>query len=345
MTGSIALTLSPTTNSAPESITPQTKWGNSRAIRDVLNQARQYSKCDIPVLITGEAGTGKRLIARTIHKWSSPAPRHFLAVHCGAASDIAIQMELFGCEKDAFRGSERRRGVLERASGGAVFLEEVGNLPESCQGPLLRVIDAGELVRLGGRETIKTDLRVISSAMLSDADAVAGPRLRPDLYYRLSVLRLHLPPLRNRKEDIEPLARQFLQDIAARLDRAIAGFSPGAMDALRDHRWPGNARELTGVIQRAAVLCTGHQIEETDLHFEEAETNTPSPASAPHPRPAPNSAEELNLLIETLKRTRFNITKASKELGVSRVTFYRMLQRNGVEVRQDFFVGRAADHQ
>lgn len=315
--------------------------GNSRAMRDVLEQISRFAGCDIPVLITGEAGTGKKLVARTIHVNSRRRAAPFVAVHCSASAASAIDLELFGRERGSSPGADGRRGLLERAAGGTALLEEIGSLSSISQALLLRLLETSEAIRLGGRDPIRIDVRLITSATIADPEPVAAPTLRPDLYYRLSVLRLHLPPLRERAADLEALATYLLQRVTRSLGRDVRSFSPEVLAALCHHPWPGNARELIGVIQRAAVQSRGVQIERSDLRFEE-----PAPPASEiaqtSTRPPPGSAAELNLLLETLKRVRFSVTRAARELKVSRVTLYRMLRRNGLELRQDAVVrGRA----
>ncbi|HTW71391.1 MAG TPA: sigma-54 dependent transcriptional regulator [Acetobacteraceae bacterium] len=321
--------------------------GNSPAMRDVLEQIGRFAGCDIPVLITGEAGTGKKLVARTIHANSRRCAAPFVAVHCSASTASAIDLELFGQERHSSPGTDGRRGLLERAAGGTALLEEIGNLSSVSQALLRRLLETSEVIRLGGRDPIRVDVRLITTATVVDPESVAAPTLGPDLYYRLSVLRLHLPPLRDRKDDIEALAAYLLRRIAHRLSRDVGGFSSEALAALCRHRWPGNARELIGVIQRAVVLCRSPQIERRDLRFEEAAPPAPEIAQTPA-RPPPGSTAELNLLLETLQRVRFSITRAAQELKVSRVTLYRMLERNGLELRHNAVVrGSAAgeEHQ
>lgn len=315
--------------------------GNSPAMQNVLEQIHRFAACDIPVLITGEAGTGKKLVAHTIHANSRRRAAPFAAAHCSASPPCAIDLELFGRERGALPVADGRRGLLERTTGGTALLEEIGSLSPISQALLIRALEASEVIRLGGREPIRIDVRLMTTATVANPDAVAAPTLRPDLYYRLSVLRLHLPPLRERAADIEDLAMHLLRRIAGRLDRDLRGFSPEALAALRCHPWPGNARELISVIQRAVVLSPNTQIERNDLHFEEPAPATSESVRMPV-RPPPGSAAELNLLLETLKRMRFSITGAARELNVSRVTLYRMLRRNGLELRQDAVVrGRA----
>ncbi|HEX5326034.1 MAG TPA: sigma 54-interacting transcriptional regulator [Acetobacteraceae bacterium] len=313
----------------------------SPAMQTVLESLRRLSACDLPVLVTGEAGTGKRLIARAIHAGSRRYAAPLLFAHCGGGAEFAIAVELFGCESGGRPGLERRRGLFERAAGGTALLEEVGSLPVNLQAMLLRLLEAGAIIRLGGREPIKVDARLITAVTLANAEEVAAPALRPDLYYRLSTLRLHVPPLRERLADIGPLAAHLLGLIAGRLGRSMLGFTPESMRVLCDHAWPGNVRELIAVIQRAVVLGQGPYVERDDLFLQEPRV-MPNTASVPE-RPEPGSAEELNLLFETLKRVRFNVTRAAQELHVSRVTLYRMLQRNGLELRHDAVVRARPD--
>jgi len=311
--------------------------GNSPAMRDVLEQIGRFAGCDIPVLITGEAGTGKKLVARTIHANSRRRAAPFVAVRCSASTASAIDLELFGRERGSSPGPDDRRGLLERAAGGTALLEEIGSLSPVSQALLLRLLETSEGIRLGGRDPIRIDVRLITTATIPDPEPVAAPTLAPGLYYRLSVLRLHLPPLRERKDDIEALAAYLLRRIAHRLGHDVRGFSSEALAALCRHPWPGNARELIGVIQRAVVLCRSPQVERRDLRFEEAPPPAPEIAQTPA-RPRPGSTDELNLLLETLQRVRFSITRAAQELKVSRVTLYRMLERNGLELRQSAIV-------
>ena len=308
---------------------------NSPAMRAVLEQIERFAGCDFPALITGEAGTGKGLAARTIHAHSRRRAAPFVTVHCSASTAAAVDLELFGRERGSPAGAEGRRGLLERAAGGTALLEEIGALSGTSQALLLRLLETSEVVRIGGREPIRTDVRLIATATTANPETVAAPTLRPELYYRLSVLRLHLPPLRERKADIEALAMQLLQRTTDRLNRNVRGFSSEALAALQRHSWPGNARELIGVIQRAVMLCSGTQIERGDLRFEDPAPSVVSETARTPTRPPPGSPAELNLLLETLQRVRFSVTRAARELKVSRVTLYRMLERNRLELRHD----------
>lgn len=319
--------------------------GNSAVIRDVLQQVRRFASCDAPVLITGESGTGKELVARAVHDHSRRREEQFVAVNCAAVPASLIASELFGYERGAFTGATtRKRGLIEHAHRGTLFLDEIGDMPIDLQGHLLRFLQEGEIVRVGGHDPIKIDVRVIAATNARLREAIAAGKLREDLFYRLNVLGLHLPPLRERHGDVEVLANHFLQVITRELGGAVRSFSADAIAALQAYTWPGNVRELIATIRRAVILSNSDQIRAADLrldpdiaacvaplHFQ------PSAAVAPN-RPPPGSSSERQLLIQTLQRSRYNITRTAKELKVSRVTLYRMLQRNHISLRQECVV-------
>ncbi len=313
----------------------------SAVMHAVLDEARRFAASDLPILITGEAGTGKALVARFVHGRSRRRGAPFIAQHCGALPASLTDLELFGHGRAVFPGAGVKRGLTERAHAGTLFLDEVGELPSSSQTGLLHLLQTKQIARVGERVPIRVDLRLITGVTLSEPDRIASSSLRPDLYYRLNVLRLHVPPLRARLEDIGPLAELFLNQIGTRVLGHACSFTPEAIAALQAHSWPGNVRELMGVVQRAAMANTQERIGPEDLHLEE-----PGPAAAATAagtgthRPLPGSSAELNALLDALNRTRFNITRASAEMNVSRVTFYRMLKRNNLELRQDWVLGR-----
>ena len=315
----------------------------SSAMQAVLADARQFAASDLPILITGEAGTGKALVARFVHGRSRRHGAPFLAQHCGALPASLTDLELFGQGRGVFAGAGAKRGLAERAQGGTLFLDEIGELPSSAQTGLLHLLQTRQILRVGERVPIRVDLRLVTGITLSEPDRIASSALRPDLYYRLNVLRLHVPPLRARVEDIGPLAELFLEEIGTRVLGRGCSFTPDAIAALCSHRWPGNVRELMGVVQRVAMASTREQITAEDLHLEAPSPPAPTQAASPGAhRPQPGSSAELNALLEVLTRTRFNITRAAAELSVSRVTFYRMLKRNNLELRQDWVLGRDA---
>ncbi|MDE2583090.1 MAG: sigma-54-dependent Fis family transcriptional regulator [Rhodospirillales bacterium] len=317
--------------------------GNSRVMFGVFEQIRRFAACDMPVLIIGESGTGKELVARAIHDRSRRASGPFVAINCAAVPATLIASELFGYEKGAFTGaSVRKHGLIERANKGTLFLDEIGDMPTDLQGHLLRFLQEGEIVRVGGHEPIKVDLRVVAATNVRLRDAIAAGRFREDLYYRLNVLSLLLPPLRERDGDVEILAAYFLRQIGQELGRPLRGFTPEAAALLRAHNWPGNVRELIAILRRAAVLANGEQITAADLRLEKDVHIARHPAGAEpwdhRPmrliRSHAGSTEEREAVMASLQEHGFNITAASRALGVSRVTFYRMLQRNHIELRQ-----------
>src|SRR5438552_4265122 len=240
--------------------------GNSPAMLEVFEQIRRFAACDVPVLITGESGTGKELVARAIHDRSRRAAGPYVALNCAAVPATLIASELFGYEKGSFTGATgRKHGHVEHAHRGTLFLDEIGDMPIDLQGLLLRFLQEGEILRVGGRQPIKVDVRVVAATNVRLREAIAAGKLREDLYYRLNVLTIHLPPLRERDGDIEVLATYFLRQIAHELRRDVEGFTPAAMALMLGYGWPGNVRELIATIRRAVVMANGRLIELSDL--------------------------------------------------------------------------------
>ena len=312
--------------------------GNSPIMRDAFEQIRRFATCDAPVLITGESGTGKELVARAIHDRSSRSRETFVAVNCAAVPATLIGSELFGYEKGAFTGAQaRKRGLIEHADGGTLFLDEIGDMPLDLQGHLLRFLQEGEIVRIGGHDPIKINVRIIAATNVRLREALASGKLREDLYYRLNVLGLHLPPLREREGDVEVLAKFFLGQIARDLGRDVTAITPDAVKMMEAYPWPGNVRELIATIRRAVVLSNGRQIEPGDLRLESVQPAS-APGLPPVSRPPPGTEAEREILLQTLQQTKFNITKTAQALKVSRVTLYRMLRRNRLMMRQECVV-------
>ncbi len=309
-----------------------------------VQQCRKYSsKYDATppathlYLLTGESGTGKELVARAIHEHSCRSAEAFIALNCAAVPATLIASELFGYEKGAFTGaSARKRGLIEHAHRGTLLLDEIGDMPFDLQGHLLRFLQEGEIVRVGGHEPIKVDVRVIAATNVRLREAISAGKLREDLYYRLNILNLHLPPLRDRGGDIELLATFFLRQITQHLTRDISGFTAEAIDAMQTYPWPGNVRELIAVIRRAVVLSNGPRIDATDLRLPSPLDSVTAPSQPTRPPPGTNAEREL--LLQALRRFRFNITRTANELKVSRVTLYRMMQRNRLSLRQECVV-------
>lgn len=310
--------------------------GSGAAMRHVNEMLDCYAKTDEPVLITGESGTGKELAARAIHQNSKRHAGRFVAINCAAIPSSLIASELFGYEKGAFTGAvARTKGQIEHADGGTLFLDEIGDMPMDLQAHLLRFLQEGQIVRVGARETTNVNVRVVSATNVRLRAAMAEGRFREDLYYRLSILTLSLPPLRERPEDIEPLARHFLRQAAVQFNRNIIDFTPDAIDALCQHVWPGNVRELMSVIRRTVVISNRPVIGATDLIGLADPDRTPfvPPASA---RPLPGSEGERLALIGALEHTQENIAETARELSVSRVTLYRMLHRHAISLTRGF---------
>jgi DNA-binding NtrC family response regulator len=344
--------------------------GESPAMHEVFDQIRGFATCDVPVLITGESGTGKELVARAIHHHSARATGPFVALNCAAVPATLIASELFGYEKGAFTGAvSRKRGHIEHAQGGTLFLDEIGDMPIDLQALLLRFLQEGEILRVGGRQPIKVNVRVVAATNVRLHEAIATGKLREDLYYRLNGLTIDLPPLRGRDGDVELLASYFLGQIGRELQRHKEGFTPQAMAAMLAHRWPGNVRELIATLRRAVLLAKGPLIDVCDLRLEQmrtvvAEIAKPAaappkraavariaPSAAPAPkrpartRPAPSSGAERAEILNALQDNRFNMTRTARALGVSRATLYRMLSRNGIELAQQFLVRDAQPGQ
>ena len=241
-------------------------WGESEAVREVLVAVGQMAPVSSTVLIEGESGTGKELVARAIHKLSPRRSRPFIAVNVGALPETLLESELFGHEKGSFTGAaERRIGRFELASGGTLFLDEIGEIPQSTQVKLLRVLEEREVTRVGGTQAIPVDVRVVAATNRPLRESAARGAFRSDLYYRLNVLRIYLPPLRERRSDIPLLVRRFVQEFAQQHQREFHGISAEAMNALVNYAWPGNVRELRNLIESMVVLATGREIGLSDI--------------------------------------------------------------------------------
>jgi DNA-binding NtrC family response regulator len=243
--------------------------GESPEFRDILNMVSRVAPSDTSVLLLGESGTGKEVIAAAIHEHSKRRNKAFVVVNCAALPSTLIESELFGHERGAFTGAvEKRTGKFEQANGGTIFLDEIGEMPLETQVKLLRVLQEKEIERLGGRNTIKTDVRVIASTNRNLEQEIASGRFRLDLFYRLNVFPITLPPLRNRRSDIPLLARHFLRNYSRATGKSVDDISPVTLDRLLEYDWPGNIRELENLIERAVLLAKGNRIEEIALPFQ-----------------------------------------------------------------------------
>jgi transcriptional regulator with PAS, ATPase and Fis domain len=280
------------------------------------------------VLIRGESGTGKELVARAIHFSGSRAQKPFIAVSCAALAETLLESELFGYEKGSFTGAaERRKGKFELADGGTIFLDEIGDIGPKLQADLLRVLQERSFYRVGGSEEVQVDVRVIAATHKDLRALVDEGKFREDLYYRLNVIEIHIPPLRERREDIPLLAEHFVERISHELGKPVDEIAQDAMRLLMDHAWPGNVRELENAIERAIVSCRGRTLTAEDFSF--LRNNGPAKVQIPDNL---TLAEMERLMIEaTLRRTAGNVKEAAASLGIDRSTLYEKLKRYGIE--------------
>ncbi|MEZ0311411.1 MAG: sigma-54-dependent transcriptional regulator [Myxococcota bacterium] len=304
--------------------------GSSVALKATLEMLAQAAPSQATILLVGESGTGKELLARRVHKLSDRSSGPYVAVNCGALPEGLLESELFGHEKGAFTGAAaRREGRFERASGGTIVLDEIGETTSAVQVRLLRVLQEGEIERVGGNDTLKVDVRVIAATNRNLEDDVREGRFREDLYYRLNVIRVAVPPLRHRYGDVPLLAQHFLTKFATKNKKSLRGFSEAAMKALDAHAWPGNVRELENTIERAVVLAKSEVIGVDDLP-----ENVRSAVSTARrddskgmyvPFGTPLEDIERRLIKETLERCGGDKSTAARLLGIATRTIYRKL--------------------
>ena len=294
------------------------------AMQAVLELARSVAPADTTVLLTGETGTGKELLARAIHHWSPRADQAFVAVNCAALAESLLDSELFGHEKGAFTGAlAQRRGRFELAHGGTLLLDEVGEMSPALQAKLLRVLQERTLERVGGTKTVTVDVRVIAATNRDLRQMVTATAFREDLYYRLSAFPIHLPPLRDRIADILPLAEHRVREVSGRLGRPIQGFTPEATAQLQAYAWPGNVRELQNVVERALILCREDRVGLAHLNL--------TPPTAPA-APGPKTLRELEreAILEALDAHAGNRRRAAEQLGIGLRTLYARLREYGM---------------
>jgi transcriptional regulator with GAF, ATPase, and Fis domain len=312
--------------------------GESSRWKHALVHATKVADTDTTVLITGESGTGKEVVARYIHRGSPRAHGPFVALNCAALPEQLLESELFGYERGAFTGAHTSHaGKIEQAARGVLFLDEVGEMTPAVQAKFLRVLQEREFQRLGGTRTLKADIRVIAATNRDPRLAMERGALREDLYYRLSVFEITLPPLRERAEDILPLAEAFLQDVGAGIGRPAAGISEDARDHLIRHTWPGNVRELRNAIERAVILCEGGLVtsEHLPITVARAEPGAAHAAAAESIDRLPAGglkleAVERDLIQKALASARNNKSEAARLLGLPRGQFYSLLRRHGL---------------
>jgi DNA-binding NtrC family response regulator len=306
---------------------------DSGAMQSVLDVAHRAAPTSATVLLLGESGTGKEVLARAIHRWSLRAGRPFVVINCVALSDELLESELFGHEKGAFTGAhQQKRGKLEVAHGGTVLLDEIGDIRPGLQAKLLRVLQDQTFERVGGTRSIRSDLRFVAATNRDLNLAVRQGQFRLDLFYRLHVVTITLPPLRERPGDVEPLAHHFLDRYRREVKREITGIRPEALACLRRYPWPGNVRELENAIERAVVLAEGSEIWARDLPAEVRETGLHGSVARESGRPFQAQLEEFKrgLIVSTLRRTGGNRTQAARVLGLQRTYLSKLIRELGV---------------
>ncbi|MGA2175861.1 MAG: sigma-54 dependent transcriptional regulator [Verrucomicrobiota bacterium] len=298
----------------------------SPSMKEVVRTIERIAPSDVSILITGESGTGKEVIADLIHNLSPRNKGPLIKINCAALPRELIESELFGSVKGAFTGANvDREGLFRQAEGGTLLLDEISEMPIDTQSKLLRVLQEKEVRPVGGRSSYKSDCRIIAATNRQTEDAIKAGKLREDLYYRISAISVHLPPLRERREDILPLATAFLKRFDAQAGRNLSGFSPPASEALRAFDWPGNVRQLQNEIQRAVLMSEGTTINESDLSI------AAQASAKANPDLTLMEAMERNAILQMLKDTGGNKLETAKRLGIGRQTLYNKIKMYGIE--------------
>ena len=300
--------------------------GESEAVKKVFGLIQRVAPTDATVLVLGENGTGKELVAHAIHQASTRRSGPFVPIHCGAIPETLLESELFGHEKGAFTDAYRsREGKFELADGGTIFLDEIGELPVHLQVKLLRFLQDHIIERVGGRDSVRLDVRVVAATNRDLQAGIAAGRFREDLYYRLSVLTIQVPPLRDRGDDVRMLADYFLDFYSRHHKRRIKGFTQSTLRAIQAHAWPGNVRELENRVQRGVIMARDSYLRPEDLELAPAKGETPRTLQEAR------DAAEHALLVEALTRNAGNITRAARDIDVSRPTLHDLLRKHGIE--------------
>jgi DNA-binding NtrC family response regulator len=301
----------------------------SAAMQDVVRTVERIAPSDVAILITGESGSGKEVIADLLHTLSPRSKNRIIKINCAALPRELIESELFGSVKGAFTGAHTdREGLFRQAEGGTLFLDEISEMPIDTQSKLLRVLQDQEVRPVGGKTSYKTNCRIVAATNRRPEDAIKDGKLREDLFYRISAISVHLPPLRERRDDIVPLANAFLKRFAAQANRVISGFASDAIDRLTAFDWPGNIRQLQNEVQRAVLLSEGSEVAAADLSITNVKAG---PSDGNDTNFTLLEGVERNAIVQTLKETEGNKLETAKRLGIGRQTLYNKIKAYGIE--------------
>lgn len=307
-----------------------TVLGHSRGLQQVIQLARKVAVTDVPVLLTGETGTGKEVFAQAIHNGSARAKQPFVAINCSAFSKELLESEIFGHKAGAFTGALKdKKGLFEEANHGTIFLDEIGEMAYGLQAKLLRVLETGEYIKVGDTKPTKIDVRIVSATNRNLKEEIANSNFREDLYFRLSVFHLHLPPLRERREDIPELAAAFLKFFAAKMGKQVKGFAADCQAWMQSYAWPGNVRELRNVIERALIICDDYiTLDDMPLDFR---SSTLSGSAADGDDFELAEAEHRHIQ-RVLQYTKGNKAEAARLLKIGLTTLYRKIEEYGINI-------------
>jgi hypothetical protein len=304
--------------------------GDSKALKDAVSLARKVSGTDVPVLLTGETGTGKEVFAQAIHYNSKRAKQNFVAVNCSSFSKELLESEMFGHKAGSFTGALKdKKGLFEEADNGTIFLDEIGEMAFELQAKLLRILETGEYIKIGDTKPTRVNVRVVAATNRNLPEEITAGRFREDLFYRLSVFQIHLPPLRERPGDVRILAKAFVKDFSVRLARPVTEITPAFLEALEQQPWKGNIRELRNVIERSLIVCESERLDVADLpldiqntHYEQSDETTPGSFEL--------SAMERRHIARVLEYTKGNKTEAARLLKIGLTTLYRKIEEYGI---------------
>ena len=304
--------------------------GDSKALKDAVSLAQKVSGTDVPVLLTGETGTGKEVFAQAIHYNSKRAKQNFVAVNCSSFSKELLESEMFGHKAGSFTGALKdKKGLFEEADNGTIFLDEIGEMAFELQAKLLRILETGEYIKIGDTKPTRVNVRVVAATNRNLPEEITAGRFRDDLFYRLSVFQIHLPPLRERAGDVRILAKAFVKDFSVRLARPVTEITPAFLEALEQQPWKGNIRELRNVIERSLIVCESERLDVADLpldiqntHYEQSDETTPGSFEL--------SAMERRHIARVLEYTKGNKTEAARLLKIGLTTLYRKIEEYGI---------------